>query len=280
MQKILFILFLFCFRVLIIAQEITNKPKDSSQQENQVFLKGKIISIEDREPLQSAHVVNLNTVRGTITNSLGQFEIPASANDTIFISYIGYQSIKLKITRDLLKGNELEIAIHEKTVDINEVTVKSHRLIGVLVVDAKNVPMDTYSRIQIDGLPQSYERGNSYDNKFNSALSAVFSPVDFWYNKLGKKPKELAKLKKLKDGDEIRNMMEQKYNREIMMDYLDMSRKELNDLLSECNYSNKFISKASDLQIIEAVLECYENYNAIQKGTVKKDIIRIKDSVR
>ncbi len=279
MQKIILTFFLFSISFALFAQEIPSKAKDTVAPEEEVFLSGKIISIEDKEPLQSAHVVNLNTVRGTITNSLGEFKLPAAANDTIFISYIGYQSIKLKITRDLLKGNELEIAIHEKTVDINEVTVKSHRLIGVLVVDAKNVPEDSYSRIQIDGLPQSYERGNAYDNKFNSAMNAVFSPVDFWYNKLGKKPKEIAKLKKLKEGDEIRNMMEQKYNREIMMDYLDMSRKELNDLLSECNYSNKFISKASDLQIIEAVLECYENYNAIQKGTVKKDIIRIKDSI-
>jgi len=277
MQKKLLILFVLSLNSNLFAQEIKNK--DSLQSETEVYLKGKIISIEERAPLQSAHIVNLNSVRGTITNSQGLFEIPAKVNDTIFISYIGYQSIKLKITRDLLKGNELEIAIHEKTVDISEVMVKSHRLIGVLVVDAKNVPVDTYSRIQINGLPQAYERGNSYDSKFNSALSAVFSPVDFWYNKLGNKPGELTKLKKLKEGDQIRNMMEQKYNREIMMDYLDMSRKELNDLLSECNYSSRFINKASDLQIIEAILECYDNYNAIQKGTVKKDLIRIKDSI-
>ncbi len=57
----------------------------------------------------------------------------------------------------------------------------------------------------------------------------------------------------------------------------DVEKKELNDLLSECNYSNRFINKASDLQIIEAVLECYENYRALQKGQVKKDIIRVKD---
>jgi len=241
-------------------------------------LKGRIISITDKEPLQSAHVVNLNSVEGTITNTNGQFEIPATANDTIFISYIGFQSIKLKITNDLLKGNELEIAIHEKVVNIEEVTVKSHKLIGVLVVDAKNVPQDSYSRIHINGLPQAYERGNSYGRNYNSGLGAIFNPVDFWYNKFGKKPKEMARLRKLKEGDQMRDMMEQKYSREIMMDYLDMSRKELNDLLTECNYSSRFIDKASDLQIIEAVIECYENYRALQKGQVKKDIIRINDT--
>lgn len=240
------------------------------------YLKGRIVSINDGKPLLSAHVVNMNSVDGTITDFDGKFEIPAQVNDTIFISYIGYQSIKLKITNDLLKGNELEIAIHEKVVNIDEVTVKSHRLIGVLVVDAKNVPDDSYSRIHINGLPQAYEIGRSYNRNYSSGLAAVFNPVDFWYNKFGKKPKELNKLRKLKQGDQMRSMMEQKYSREIMMDYLDMSRKELNDLLTECNYSNRFINKASDLQIIEAVLECYENYRALQKGQVKKDIIRIQ----
>ncbi len=286
MQKIVCTLLLICLGFTATSQVITDMPTDSIKQDTLIkelhtnlhFLKGRIISIVDKKPLQSAHVVNLNSVEGTITNTNGQFQVPAVVNDTVFISYIGYQSIKLKITNDLLKGNELEIAIHEKVVNIEEVTVKSHKLIGVLVVDAKNVPKDSYSRIHINGLPQAYESGSTYNNYYNSGLGAIFNPVDFWYNKFGKKPKEMDRLRKLKEGDQMRNMMEQKYSREIMMDYLDMSRKELNDLLSECNYSSRFINKASDLQIIEAVIECYENYRALQKGQVKKEMIRIKDA--
>ena len=286
MQKSLLLLILAFWSSFIVAQDsplvqqdtISTDSLDLEVQDVDRKLRGRIVSITEKKPLQSAHVVNLNSVEGTITDSEGKFEVPAQVNDTVFISYIGYQSIKLKITNDLLKGNELEIAIHEKVVNIDEVTVKAHKLIGVLVVDAKNVPQDAYSRIHINGLPQAYEIGNSYKRNYSSGLAAVFNPVDFWYNKFGKKPKELNRLRKLKEGDQMRSMMEQKFNREIMMDYLDMSRKELNDLLTECNYSSRFINKASDLQIIEAVLECYENYRALQKGQVKKDIIRVKDS--
>ena len=279
MRKILLFLFFLNSSFFIFSQENEELKNDTIPQIEAVTLKGKIISIIDNKPLQSAHIINLNSVHGTITNTKGQFEIPAKVNDTIFVSYIGYQSVKLKITNDLLKGNELEIAIHEKIVNINEITIKSHKLIGVLVVDAKNVPQDSYSRIHIKGLPQAYEVGRAYNKNYNSGLAAIFNPVDFWYNKFGKKPNEIKRLKKMKEGDQMRNIMEQNYSREIMMDYLDMSRKELNDLLTECNYSGRFINKASDLQIIEAVLECYENYRAIQKGVVKKDIIRIMDTV-
>jgi len=279
MQKIVITIFFLGLTFHLFSQEDVKREDTIKQNTKEVLLKGRVISINDNLPLQSAHIVNLNAIIGTITNTDGQFEIPTSANDTIFISYIGYQSVKLKITRDLLKGNELEIAIHEKVLNIDEVTIKSHNLIGVLVVDAKNVPEDVYSRIHIKGLPQAYEIGSARGN-YNSGLSDIFSPVDFWYKKLGKKPKELDRLRKLKEGDQMRGMMEQKYNREIMMDFLDMSRKELNDLLSQCNYSSNFINRASDLQITEAVLECYENYRAIKNGEVTREIIHINDTFK
>lgn len=277
MQRIaVFIFLLFSFSSM--AQE-NNRSSDTIGERNLKYLTGRVISNNDKLPLQSAHILNLNTVEGTITASDGSFRLGATANDTIFISYIGFQSVKLKITNDLLKGNEVEIAIHEKTLNMDEVTVKSHKLIGVLVVDSRNVPEDRYSRIQINGLPQAYEMGNARSN-YGSGLNAIFNPVDFWYDKLGSKPKELKRLKKLKEGDQVRNMMEQKYSREVIMNYLDMSRNELNELLSECNYSQSFIERASDLQIIEAFLECYENHNAIQKGKVKQERIQMRDSIK
>ena len=273
MQKKLFLLF------LISAIGLHSYSQDSTVKDSvPVNLKGRIISVTDNKPLESAHILNLNSVVGTTTNRKGLFEIPAVANDTIYISYVGFQSIKLKITKDLLKGNELEIAIHERTAIIDEVTVKAHELIGVLVVDAENVPLDEFNRIHIDGLPQAYEIGRPQSKKYTSGVNAIFNPIDFWYTKFGKKPKELQKLKKLKEGDQLRGIMEEKFSREVIMTYLDMSRKDLNDLLKECNRSDRFIRKASDLQVIEAVLQCYDNYRAIQEGKVQKDIIRVNNN--
>ena len=155
--------------LLIVAANLNSYSQDETKKDSVVVtLKGKIISVTDKKPLESAHILNLNSVEGTTTNRQGHFQIPAIANDTIYISYVGYQSIKLKITKDLLKGNELEIAIHEKTAIIDEVTVKAHDLIGVLVVDAENVPLDKFNRIHIDGLPQAYEVGRPQSKKYYS----------------------------------------------------------------------------------------------------------------
>lgn len=236
-------------------------------------LKGLIVNAQDNKGLSAAHVLNLNAVIGTITNEKGYFEISTKANDTILFSYLGFQSIKLKVTNDLLKGNELVIALLEKDNKIKEVVIRSTKLIGVLEIDIKKVPKDRFTRIRINGLPQTYEVGKSASQTLNSPVAALFQPVDFLYNLFGKKPKQLKKLQKLKKVDNLRKMLSGKFDREVMMEYLQMDKQELSKLLVDCNYSDYFIKKASDLQMIEAVLDCYENYKAIKNGKIERDVL-------
>ena len=270
MQKII----IYVALILISFKSFSQvQPKDTLKINDEliVSLKGQVINHIKRNALGGAHLFNLNSVVGAVTDDNGYFEIPTKANDTIYFSYLGFQSIKLKITHDLLKGNELIIELHEKIEEINEVVVKSHKLIGVLEIDAKNVPKDKYARIYINGLTQTYEVGPRAKRNYTSPIDALFRPIDFVYNMFGKKPKKLKKLKKLRSDDNLRAMLEGKFNRELMMEYLDMDAQELTELLNECNYSDYFIKAASDLQLIEAVLLCYENHKAIKRGsTIKK----------
>ncbi|NOR29005.1 MAG: carboxypeptidase-like regulatory domain-containing protein [Lutibacter sp.] len=260
--------------ILISMKAFSQEIKNNDSIKNTplaIFLKGQIVSNINKTPLAGAHLFNLNSVIGTIANDDGKFEIATQPNDTIYVSYLGYQSIKLKITNDLLKGNELVIELHEKTEQIKEVVVKSHKLVGVLEIDAKNVPKDKYARIHIVGLPQTYEVGTRTRRNYTSPIDALFKPIDFVYSMFGKKPKQLRKLKKLRSDDHLRVMLEGKFNRELMMEYLDLDADELTELLNECNYSDYFIKSASDLQLIEAVLLCYENHKAIKKGSTIKE---------
>jgi hypothetical protein len=266
MQKFLLLIFL--------SIGFTTFSQQDSLQVRQ--LKGQVIDADNDKVLSAAHVLNLNSVEGTITNDKGFFEIPTRVNDTILVSYLGFSSIKLKITNDLLKGNELEIALYEKPQEIKEVVIKSTKLIGVLEIDVKQVPKDKFTRIHINGLRQTYEVGKPQKRDFSSPLAALFQPVDYLYNLFGKKPKQLKKLQKLKKEDDLRKMLAGKFDREVMMEYLDMDRQELSELLTDCSYSEYFIRKASDLQLIEAVLDCYENYKALKKGKIERDKIPSK----
>ena len=267
MQKSIFI---FC---LFISLSIFSQT-DSLSISN---LKGQIIHAVNKKPLSAAHILNLNTVEGTITNEKGYFELPTRVNDTILVSYLGFASIKVKVTNDLLKGNELEIALYEKPEEIKEIIIRSTKLIGVLEIDVKQVPKDRFTRIKINGIQQTYEIGKPQKRNFPSPIAALFQPVDFLYNLFGNKPKQLKKLKKLKKEDDLRKMLAGKFDREVMMEYLQMDRQELTELLTDCSYSEYFIKKASDLQMIEAILDCYENYKALKKGKIERDKIPRKN---
>ncbi|HFS67729.1 MAG TPA: carboxypeptidase-like regulatory domain-containing protein, partial [Flavobacteriia bacterium] len=166
-KSLLFFTFLVTF--FLYSQE----NKDSIPQ----VLKGQILDVKTKFPLKSAHILNLTSVKGTTTNGYGRFEIKAKKGDEIYISYIGYESVKLIVTHDLLNNKDLKIAIHDRIVPLDEVEVKSHHLIGVLAVDAKNVPQSLPNRLHINGLPQTYETGLPQQRNYNSALAAVFSPL-------------------------------------------------------------------------------------------------------
>lgn len=240
-------------------------------------LNGQVIDAITKKALSASHIINLNSVVGTITDDKGYFSIPAKVNDTIMVSYLGFSSIKLKITNDLLKGNELEIALYEKPVEVKEVVIRTTKLIGVLEIDVKQVPKDRFTRIRINGIKQTYEIGSARAKNFSSPVAALLQPVDFLYNLFGKKPKQLKKLQKLKKEDNLRKIMAGKFDREVMMEYLEMDRQELTELLEDCKYSDYFIKKASDLQMIEAILDCYENYKAIKKGKIERNKLPTKN---
>jgi hypothetical protein len=56
-----------------------------------------------------------------------------------------------------------------------------------------------------------------------------------------------------------------------------MDRQELSVLLTDCSYSDYFIKKASDLQMIEAILNCYENYKTLKKGEIEHNKIPLNN---
>lgn len=47
---------------------------------------------------------------------------------------------------------------------------------------------------------------------------------------------------------------------------LNVDKIDLDLLISECNYSKEFMRTANDLQILDAISECYEEYKVLSKN--------------
>ncbi|MGY5354251.1 carboxypeptidase-like regulatory domain-containing protein [Wenyingzhuangia sp. IMCC45467] len=262
-KKITYITLTFCLFVYSFssAQDLLN-----------FSIKGKITSAIDSTAIQGASLLNLTNIDGEVSNKEGLFEINVTENDTLLISSLGFESIKIKVTKDLSIGTELNINLFPKIEDLPEVNVHAYKIIGVLEIDVKNVPKDKYNRIQINGLKQTYEIKN---NRVGSSLGAggivISNPADYVYKLFGSKPNRLKDLKELKDKDATRKILTDRFDREVILDYLQMDINKLTEVLSNCNYSPYFIQKATDLQLIEAVLECYDNHRAVKNGNTSKE---------
>ena len=238
-----------------------------SAQENPITQKvnGTIINDNTLLPIANANVININKVKGVVTDKKGFFELEVSVNDTLHISLLGYQSLRVRVTNDWLKNGSAKLQLTEKAIALEEVIVKKYDLTGYLEIDSKLIPDKDNYRYSISGLPQGYETGSSSPGAFTRVLGSIFNPADMLYNFFGNKTNELKKLKKMKKDDTVRHLLESKFDRETLGVLLGVDKKEIAEILTRCSYSEEFIKTANDLQIMDAISECYEQYKVLKK---------------
>ena len=246
---------------------ICSAQEENSNDSEETSVKGTIIDLSTDKPIDRVNIVNLNQVIGTSSNDEGDFEIQAKLNDTLHLSYLGYKSIKVRVTNDWLKFGETKIGMTELALALEEVVVNQLKLTGYLEIDVKQVPIKSNYRYSISGLSNTgYEAGDRRPNAVNKVLGAIFNPADFLHNIFGKKPNELRKLKKMKKDDEIRNLLASRFDREMLTVLLQVDKFDLDEIVNQCNYSKDFINSANDLQMLDAISECYEEYKILNRN--------------
>ena len=249
---------------IIIFITLTISTLTFSQEQTET-VKGKIQSETSKSILQNVHVLNLTKVKGTISNSKGEFEVKANVNDTLYFSYIGYKSLKVIVTNDLIRFDDNTIEITELAFALEEIIVKPYQLTGYLEIDVKNSPVNTSARYKIVGLPNlGYEAGRRPRSGISKITGAIFNPADFLNNLFKKKSARMDKLRLMREDEEIKNLLSIKFDREVLVQLLGVNRVDIDEILRNCNFSDTFIQQANDLQIMEAISECYDEYKLLE----------------
>jgi len=233
--------------------------------QDQDIVTGKVLNASNDLPLERVNIVNLNQVKGTSTDNSGDFEIVATVNDTLYFSYLGFRTIQVRVTNDWLKYGVVKVKMTELGIALEEVLIKPIQLTGYLEIDAKNIPIYENYRYSISGLNSAYEGGDYSPNATSKVLGAIFNPADALYNIFGKNPKQMRKLRKMKDDDEIRKLLLTKFDRQTLAAVLQMNQVDIDEILARCNYSKDFMRSANDLQILDAINGCYEEYKVLRR---------------
>ncbi|MBT8299483.1 MAG: carboxypeptidase-like regulatory domain-containing protein [Maribacter sp.] len=251
-----FTLLIFLFGLYGMSQE--------TQEETQIF-SAVVVNAQSDRPLESVHIVNLNKVLGTITNPKGEFSISAAVNDTLYFSYLGFKSQKIRVTNDMFKFKDTKIALTELAYALEEVIVRPYQLTGYLEIDVKNIPINTAYQYSISGLNVGYEAGKKNPSAVTKVLGAILNPADLLRNLFGKKPNQMRKLRQIKEDDAIRDLLASKFDRETLTELLQIEKMDIDDILNNCSYSKSFITTANDLQILDAISNCYEEFKVLNR---------------
>ena len=145
------------------------------------ILEGKVIDIQNQKALQGASVSLINGLRGVLTDTAGQFQLPLTdklPSKGVVIRFIGYKSDTVLFKKDFdPKESTLTISMHpqDQEVDGNAVTVRYERksteisLIGA--IKQEQINGSELLRAACCNLSESFETTPSVDVGYTDAVS-------------------------------------------------------------------------------------------------------------
>ena len=133
---------------------------------------GRIICVTNHSAIEYVNIGILNKNTGTTSNSDGYFTLDISKinnEDTVLISCIGYETLKLKVS-DFVKNENHEILMKQHIYSLKETTVKPRR------VKEKKLGVTSFSRKMQAGFSDNllgYEMGILMHNKKSAKINKI-----------------------------------------------------------------------------------------------------------
>ena len=157
-----------------------------------IVIEGVIKDSERKEILPFANVYLQKNYLGTISNKKGEFKITIPSdkkNDSLVISYIGYNSQKISIAS--IK-NPIEVFLIENQLTLNEVIVTGYTANSIIKKAIAKIPQNYYQKpYKSKGF---YRVTSQKDNNYIHLSEAVF---DIYQSK-NDKPKKQFRLEKMR----------------------------------------------------------------------------------
>ena len=240
-------------------------------QEKTIAISGKVLNSQNT--VSNVHIINLTTKHGTISNDNGEFEINVMKNDTLLISSIQYEKMKLIITENHITSKKIEIYLKPFVTNLDEVFL--HGLTGSLNSDMNSTPNDTLPKHNFELKQQDISKISikeihipEYEKKPNTAKLTDPNYIEGMGISTGPDKRLEAKLK-LKRELKNKKAFPNKIKKELGVDYftkkLHIPIEEIDRFLAYCEFKNIIEEYYNNnlLEVIKILQEESKTYNDI-----------------
>ncbi len=166
--------------------------------------------------VEGIHIINKTASRFTISNSNGEFKIPAKLNDTILFSGISYQPKEVVITKFMLATQRVTVYLDELVNALDEVVV-GKVLTGDLMSDINNAELTPELNFYNLGIPGYIGKLKTQSERrlYEATSGAGFIPLNPILNGISGRTKELKHHLKLERLDNCLEGIKSDFAKEI-----------------------------------------------------------------
>jgi len=108
-------------------------------QENRKQINGRVKSLA--KDVSNVLIINLNSKKSTITDSLGLFVIEAKLKDAIRFTAVQYLTEEIIITDSIFSREVISVNLMENVINLKEVTVMPYNLSGDIILDIERLDL-------------------------------------------------------------------------------------------------------------------------------------------
>ncbi|WP_420315990.1 carboxypeptidase-like regulatory domain-containing protein [Ekhidna sp.] len=222
-------------------------------------LKAAISDLTNEERIHGAHIINLITKKFTISDVDGRFAIPASTGDTLLITHVGYQSLRIVVSESM--PNEFKLAQEIKMLEEVQVNIfPEYQRFKQMIIDTQ--PVD--SSLEVFGMaaiPLEYFTRKEITEK--DLQQPVFGPsvaIGFDLEPLTKRGKEKKKLQKILERRELERVAYRKFNRDWVAEQTKLTGDDLTDFISFCDFSIEYLANATLFDIHQRMMGLLDDF--------------------
>ncbi|PLX01197.1 MAG: hypothetical protein C0594_13920 [Marinilabiliales bacterium] len=226
-------------------------------------LSGQVVDGESLRPISYIHIILESTGRGTATDENGRFNIMINPSDTLKFSGVGYVTRYICFEDSSLHEGHFYPVILEPSIEmLDEVDIfpfRTYAQFKSAVIQAELPDEFVMPELDLEHIIGEAVAHNRIENP--TMFSA--SPISYLYNRFSKEGKEKREYARLLAADHLKEKIEKRYNKEIVMALTGIDDNQvLEEFMEFCQFPTDFILNVSEYDLLLAINECYKSFIA------------------